>query len=118
MRVHSRLCLVPHLAGEADADGGAGGPEYYGGAAAVLHGLLADISKAAGSGGGEAIAELPEEVGQLVVPRGRYAIEFYPSFMWLVGRTYEFKVAYRSVARMFFLEKVWAVCRNAPGCSS
>lgn len=55
------------------------------------------------------MAELPESVGQLVVPRGRYGIEFYPTFMRFVGRTYEFKVAYRSVARMFYLEKPYAV---------
>ena len=97
---------------DADAEAGAGaGAEHFGGASAVLHGLLTDVAKgaAAGGGGGEAVAELPESVGQLVVPRGRYAIELYASFMRLVGRTYEFKVAYRSVARMFFLEKPYAV---------
>ena len=48
-----------------------------------------------------------EDVGQFLVPRGRYGIELYPSFMRLVGKTYEFKVAYKSIARMFYLLVVW-----------
>ena len=54
---------------------------------------------------GEPIAELGEDIGTFLVPRGRYAIELYPSFMRLIGKTYDFKVAYKSVARMFYLER-------------
>jgi hypothetical protein len=32
------------------------------------------------------------QMGQFLVPRGRYAMELYPTFMRLVGKTYEFKV--------------------------
>jgi structure-specific recognition protein 1 len=37
-------------------------------------------------------AEVGEDAGQFLVPRGRYAIEMYPTFVRLVGTTYEFKV--------------------------
>ena len=69
--------------GEEDVEGGAAGSE---GAAAVLHSLVSDAAGIAGVTG-EAIAELPEVVGQFLVPRGRYAIELYPSFMRLFGKT-------------------------------
>ena len=41
---------------------------------------------------GDVVAELGEDVGQFLVPRGRYGLEFYPTFVRLVGKTYEFKV--------------------------
>jgi structure-specific recognition protein 1 len=101
---------APAAGDEEDADEAAAAAAAAGGtASAVLHSLLSDAAGISGGGGGDAVAELSEEIGQLVVPRGRYAIEFYPSFMRLVGRTYEFKVAYRSVARMFLLEKPYSV---------
>jgi structure-specific recognition protein 1 len=37
------------------------------------------------------------------VPRGRFAIEFYPAFLRLLGSSYEFKVAYKSIARITYL---------------
>ena len=54
---------------------------------------------------GEVIAELGEDVGQFLVPRGRFVIELFPTFMRLLGKTYDFKVAYRSISRMFYLER-------------
>jgi structure-specific recognition protein 1 len=66
-----------------DAGGGAGTGD---GAANVLHSLVSDAAGIAGVSG-EAIAELPEEVGQFLVPRGRYAVELYPTFMRLIGKT-------------------------------
>ena len=69
--------------GEADGEAeGAGGE----GAVSVLHSLLTDAAGIAGVSG-EAIAELGEDVGQFLVPRGRYAIELYPTFMRLIGKT-------------------------------
>jgi structure-specific recognition protein 1 len=37
------------------------------------------------------------------VPRGRFAVEFFPSFFRMLGATYEFKVAYKSIARITYL---------------
>ncbi|RYY32052.1 hypothetical protein EON62_05875, partial [archaeon] len=70
----------------------------------MLHALVAQGAGVAGLSG-DAVAEFDEDVGQFLVPRGRYAIELYPTFMRLVGKTFEFKVAYKSIARMFMLPK-------------
>ena len=51
------------------------------------------------------VPEFGEDVGQFLTPRGRFAIELYPTFARLVGKTFEFKVAYKSIARMFYLPK-------------
>ena len=53
----------------------------------------------------KALMEAGEDVGSFLGPRGRFAMELYGSFMRLVGRSYEFKVPYRAIARMFFLPK-------------
>lgn len=101
---------------EDGAEGGAAGEDGEDGAEAVdsadgfvsAHQLSALISEAAGVAGvtGDAIVEFPDTtVGQFLVPRGRYAIEMYPQFCRLVGKTYEFKVAYKSIARMFYLPR-------------
>lgn len=67
--------------GEGDLPAGAGE-----GAAAVVHSLVTDAAGIAGVSG-EAIAELSEETGQFLVPRGRYALELYPTFMRMLGKT-------------------------------
>lgn len=58
---------------------------------AALHAM---ITEAAGIRGvtGDALVELPEDAGSFLVPRGRFAIEFYPQFLRLIGSSYEFKV--------------------------
>lgn len=67
-----------------------------------LHAL---ITNAAGvqNATGEALAEIPEEYGSFLVPRGRFAIEYYPSLMRLVGASYDFKVQYKSISRVTYL---------------
>lgn len=86
--------------GEEDEDEDDAGPD----AAAALHSLITD---AAGIRGvtGESLVELSDDIGRFEVPRGRYAIEMYPTFMRLTGSSYEFKVAYKSIARMFYLPR-------------
>ena len=63
---------------------------------------------------GEVIAEMGEDIGQFLVPRGRYAVELYPTFMRLTGKTYDFKVAYKSISRMFYLERPTATVGEKP----
>ena len=67
-----------------------------------LHSL---ITNAAGvkNATGEALVEIPEEYGSFLVPRGRFAIEFYPSLLRLVGASYDFKVQYKSINRVTYL---------------
>eukprot|EP01138_Halocafeteria_seosinensis_P000006 gb/GECG01000006.1/.p1 GENE.gb/GECG01000006.1/~~gb/GECG01000006.1/.p1 ORF type:complete len:615 (+),score=134.52 gb/GECG01000006.1/:1-1845(+) len=54
---------------------------------------------------GEMLAELDENVGMFLIPRGRYALEFYGSMLRLVGKTYEFKISYNNIARVYYLPR-------------
>lgn len=54
---------------------------------------------------GDAIAEFPESVGAFLAPRGRFAVEVYPSFLRLVGKSTEFKIAHAKISRMYYLPK-------------
>ena len=54
---------------------------------------------------GEALCTFPETVGTFLQPYGRYRIEMYQSFLRLYGKTYEYKVMYKSINRLFLLEK-------------
>jgi len=81
--------------GSAEAEGGASDR------------LRAEIISAAGIHGsmGEAAAEFPDRVGAFLAPRGRYAVEVYPSFLRLVGKSNEFKIAHAKISRMFYLPR-------------
>lgn len=54
---------------------------------------------------GDILAELDEDVGMFLTPRGRYALEFYGSMLRMVGKTYEFKISYNNIARVYYLPK-------------
>ncbi|PPQ75186.1 hypothetical protein CVT24_010126 [Panaeolus cyanescens] len=41
----------------------------------------------------------------VLTPRGRYDMEMFPDFLRLRGRTYDYKVLYQSIARLFLLPK-------------
>eukprot|EP01111_Echinosteliopsis_oligospora_P012040 TRINITY_DN4092_c0_g1_i1.p1 TRINITY_DN4092_c0_g1~~TRINITY_DN4092_c0_g1_i1.p1 ORF type:complete len:540 (+),score=113.61 TRINITY_DN4092_c0_g1_i1:21-1640(+) len=58
-----------------------------------------DVSATSGKG----IATLPHI--PLLTPRGKYDIELFPTFMKLHGISYDYKIAYDSVARLFQLPK-------------
>jgi structure-specific recognition protein 1 len=93
------------LPGISTASGGAGasgGGDDERDAAVDLHKKLVDVAGLR-AGGSEALVELPEAVGSFLVPRGRFAIEFFPTFLRLVGAAYEFKVQYKSIARISYL---------------
>ena len=59
-------------------------------------------------------AELGEVVGNMVVtfeevlvttPRGRYDIDMFPEFLRLRGKTYDYKISYEGINRLFLLPK-------------
>eukprot|EP00188_Purpureofilum_apyrenoidigerum_P006284 Plantae.Rhodophyta-Purpureofilum_apyrenoidigerum.ctg9488.p1 GENE.Plantae.Rhodophyta-Purpureofilum_apyrenoidigerum.ctg9488~~Plantae.Rhodophyta-Purpureofilum_apyrenoidigerum.ctg9488.p1 ORF type:complete len:525 (-),score=129.96 Plantae.Rhodophyta-Purpureofilum_apyrenoidigerum.ctg9488:1404-2930(-) len=41
----------------------------------------------------------------IIVPRGRYAVDLYPNYFKMHGKSYDFKVLYSSVSRLFLLPK-------------
>eukprot|EP01135_Chromosphaera_perkinsii_P000449 Nk52_evm3s96 gene=Nk52_evmTU3s96 len=67
----------------------------------VLHKKLLSLTETAISG--EAIAAFPDM--PCVTPRGRYEVEMYATFMRLHGKTYDYKIMYTSVLRLFLLPK-------------
>ncbi|KAI8872401.1 SSrecog-domain-containing protein [Ramicandelaber brevisporus] len=52
---------------------------------------------------GEAIAHFTDTL--CLVPRGRYDIEMYPEFLRLRGKTYDYKVKYDNISKVFLVEK-------------
>jgi structure-specific recognition protein 1 len=70
--------------------------------AAALH---AEISARVGpaSFAGESLAffeELP-----FIVPRGRYDLELYPTYLSMHGKSFDYKILYKTIRRMFLLPK-------------
>ena len=63
------------------------------------------IVKAAGIGelAGDIVAQFSEL--RLIIPRGKYNLELYPTFMKLHGRTYDYKILYKDVLKGFLLPK-------------
>ena len=55
------------------------------------------IVKAAGLGefAGDVIASLPDL--PMIIPRGKYALDFYSTFLKLHGRTHDYKILYKDV---------------------
>ncbi|KAJ1984500.1 FACT complex subunit [Dimargaris cristalligena] len=52
---------------------------------------------------GESIALFQEIL--CLTPRGRYDIDMFPSFLRLRGKTYDYKISYESVIKLFLLSK-------------
>ncbi|KAK9242764.1 hypothetical protein V1506DRAFT_464187 [Lipomyces tetrasporus] len=59
----------------------------------------ADIGQVAG----EAIVSFSDIM--FLTPRGRYDIDMYPSYLRLRGKTYDYKVQYTSIQKLFLLPK-------------
>lgn len=57
----------------------------------------ADIIQATG----DAIVTIPDVA--CLTPRGRYSMKVFPSFLQLHGKTYDYKIPYTSVLRLFLL---------------
>lgn len=60
---------------------------------------LSDFSKVSG----DVIAALPEIA--FTVPRGRYRIDMFDSFLRLHGKSYDYKIDYTSLQKLFLLPK-------------
>jgi structure-specific recognition protein 1 len=59
-------------------------------------------------------AEIGQVIGDLVLsfeevlvltPRGRYDVDMFPEFLRLRGKTYDYKIVYTSISRLFLLPK-------------
>ena len=59
-------------------------------------------------------AEIGQVIGDLVLsfeevlvltPRGRYDVDMFPEFLRLRGKTYDYKILYSSISRLFLLPK-------------
>jgi structure-specific recognition protein 1 len=71
-------------------------------AASAFHEAIkakADIGQAAGDG----IIMFKEVL--VLTPRGRYDVDMFPGFLRLRGKTYDYKVLYSSITRLFLLPK-------------
>lgn len=55
------------------------------------------IVKAAGLGefAGDVIASLPDL--PMIIPRGKYSLDFYSTFLKLHGRTHDYKILYKDI---------------------
>ncbi|KWU45585.1 FACT complex subunit POB3 [Rhodotorula sp. JG-1b] len=72
------------------------------GAAQAFHDAVKEKA-AIGQISGEAICTFPEVL--CTTPRGRFDIDIYDEFMRLRGKTYDYRVAYTQVQRLFLLPK-------------
>lgn len=63
------------------------------------------IIKAAriGEYSGDIIASLPEL--NLLIPRGKYSLDMYATFLKLHGRTHDYKILYKDINKGFLLPK-------------
>ena len=57
---------------------------------------------------------------QCLTPRGRYDIRIYPTFLHLHGKTFDYKIPYTTVLRLFLLphkdqRQMFFVVRRGPG---
>jgi structure-specific recognition protein 1 len=59
-------------------------------------------------------AELGRATGNMIIsfeevlittPRGRYDVDMFPDFLRLRGKTYDYKIAYSSISKLFLLPK-------------
>mmetsp|Transcript_25537 Transcript_25537/g.19311 ORF Transcript_25537/g.19311 Transcript_25537/m.19311 type:complete len:121 (-) Transcript_25537:893-1255(-) len=67
--------------------------------------LCDKIVKAAklGEFAGEVIASLSEL--NLLIPRGKYSMDFFDNFLKLHGRTHDYKILFKDIKKMFLLPK-------------
>mmetsp|Transcript_36001 Transcript_36001/g.57606 ORF Transcript_36001/g.57606 Transcript_36001/m.57606 type:complete len:835 (+) Transcript_36001:284-2788(+) len=55
---------------------------------------------------GDIICTFSEDIGTFLSPRGRYLVDMYDTFFRMQGKTYEYKIMYKSISRMFLLPKL------------
>lgn len=71
-------------------------------AATVFHDNIKERAEI-GQGTGDLILSFEEIL--VLTPRGRYDMDMFPNFLRLRGKTYDYKVLYQSIARLFLLPK-------------
>jgi structure-specific recognition protein 1 len=100
--VEMRLHVPGNARKEDDDDEQSGEEEEEETAASAFHEAIkakADIGQAAGDG-----IILFKEV-LVLTPRGRYDLDMFSTFLRLRGKTYDYKVLYSSITRLFLLPK-------------
>lgn len=91
-----------HVPGVIDREGASGDEGEEKTAANAFHEAIkrkADIGQVAGDG----IVVFKEVL--VLTPRGRYDIDMFPTFLRLRGKTYDYKILYQSINRLFLLPK-------------
>ena len=71
-------------------------------AAQVFHDTVKDRAKI-GQVHGDLILSFEEIL--VLTPRGRYDMDMFPTFLRLRGKTYDYKIVYQSISRLFLLPK-------------
>jgi structure-specific recognition protein 1 len=71
-------------------------------AAQVFHDTVKDRAKI-GQVHGDLILSFEEVL--VLTPRGRYDMDMFPTFLRLRGKTYDYKIVYQSISRLFLLPK-------------
>lgn len=71
-------------------------------AAQAFHDLIREKAEI-GQVAGETLVSFDEVL--VTTPRGRYDIDMFPTFLRLRGKTYDYKVLYTSITRLFLLPK-------------
>ncbi|KAJ2356001.1 FACT complex subunit [Coemansia sp. RSA 2618] len=91
-------------AGSGDDEGGEEreGEEEEVSAASVFHDTIKDRADL-GQVSGDSIVQFPEIL--CLTPRGRYNIDMFSTFLRLRGKTYDYKIPYEHVQRMFLVSK-------------
>ena len=52
---------------------------------------------------GTPLVTFPDEVGNFLTPRGKYAVKMFEKYFTMVGGTYSYKISYISIKQMFLL---------------
>ncbi|KAJ1955846.1 FACT complex subunit [Linderina pennispora] len=71
-------------------------------AASVLHDTIKERADL-GQVSGDSIVQFPEIL--CLTPRGRYSVDMFPHFLRLRGKTYDYKIPYENVQRLFLVSK-------------
>lgn len=85
---------------EVVAGGGGGGEEIS--AAQAFHNLVKERAEI-GQAAGDIILSFEEVL--VLTPRGRYDVDLYHDFFRLRGKTYDYKIVYSTILKLFLLPK-------------
>jgi structure-specific recognition protein 1 len=81
-------------------EGGGGGEEIS--AAQAFHNLIKERAEI-GQAAGDIILSFEEVL--VLTPRGRYDVDLYHDFFRLRGKTYDYKIVYSTILKLFLLPK-------------